>query len=227
MPSEFPRRPKVLKGALVAYESQFLGAIPNIIVFQYNPEQLSRSLSLRTPTVTEGRGRTGEARAETFRVEGPPVESITLTVILNAADQLENPALHPFAVTKGLHPALSALELLLYPPSSQFLLNQTLSSVGSANIEAQDTPLVLFIWGPTRVLPVRINSFSITEEAFDQQLNPIQAKVELGLKVLTYMELRETSLGYGAYLATQAQKEVMARLNMVNNVEQIAGMLPV
>lgn len=227
MQSDFPRSPKFLKGALVAYESQFLGAIPNIIVFQYNPEQLNRSLSLRTPTAPEERGRTGEARAETFRVEGPPMESITLTVVLNAADQLEDPALHPFAVTKGLHPALSALELLLYPPSSQFLLNQTLSSAGSANIEAQDTPLVLFIWGPSRVLPVRINNFSITEEAFDQHLNPIQAKVELGLKVLTYMELRETSLGYGAYLATQAQKEVMARLNMVNNVEQIAGMLPI
>lgn len=227
MPSGFPRSPKFLKGALVAYESQFLGAIPNVIVFQYNPEQLSRSLSLRTPSAPEGGRNAGQARAETFRVEGPPVESITLTVVLNAADQLEGPALHPLAVAKGLHPALSALELLLYPPSTQFLLNETLSSAGSAQIEAQDIPLVLFIWGPSRVLPARINSFSVTEEAFDQQLNPIQAKVELGLKALTYMELRETSLGYGAYLATQTQKEVMARLNMVNNIEQIAGMLPV
>ncbi len=227
MASDFPRSPKFLKSALVAYESQFLGAVPNIIVFQYNPEQLSRSLSLRTPLAQKGEGNAGQARAETFRVEGPPVESISLTVVLNAADQLEEPALHPFAVAKGLHPALSALELLLYPPSTQFFYNKTLSSAGSANIVADDTPLVLFIWGPSRVLPVRINNFSITEEAFDQQLNPIQAKVELGLKVLTYLELTKTSLGYGAYIATQTQKEVMARLNIVNNVEQIVGMLPI
>ena len=227
MSSDFPRSPKFLKGALVSYQSQFLGPIPNIIVFQYNPEQLSRTLSLRTPQPGNGEENAGSARAETFRVEGPPVENITLTVTLNAADQLEEPAINPLAVTKGLHPALSALELLLYPPSSQFLLNSTLASAGSAQIEAQDTPLVLFIWGPSRVLPVRINSFSITEEAFDQQLNPIQAKVELGLKVLSYMELREESIGYGAYVATQAQKEVMARMNIVNNIEQIAGMLPV
>jgi len=227
MPSDFPRSPKFLKGALVAYESQFLGAVPNIIVFQYNPEQLSRSLSLRTPQAPEESGKVGKAKAETYRVEGPPVESINLTVVLNAADQLEEPALHPFAVTKGIHPALSALELLFYPPSSQFFILETLASTGSAQSARMDTPLVLFVWGPSRVLPVRLTSFSVTEEAFDQQLNPVQAKVELSLKVLTDVELKKTSLGLGAYKATQAQKEVMALLNMVNNVEQISGLLPV
>ncbi len=225
MPSDFPRSPKFLKGALVAYESQFLGALPNLIVFQYNPEKLSRSLALRTPPVSGERA--GQARAETFRVEGPPVETVTISIVLNATDQLEEPALHPFAVEKGIHPALSALELLLYPPSSQFFLNKSLSIAGSAKIAAEDTPLVLFIWGPTRVVPVRLTTFSVTEESFDQILNPIQATVELGMKVLTYMELKDSSIGYGAYLATQIQKEVMARLNIVNNVEQIAGMLPI
>lgn len=225
MPSDFPGSPKFLKGALVAYESQFLGPIPNIIVFQYNPEQLTRTLSLRTPPPAAGKA--GEAKAETFRVEGPPAETIKLNIVLNAAEQLEEPMLHPIAVMKGVYPAISALELLLYPPNTQFFLNKTLSSAGSAQIEAQDIPFVLFVWGPSRVLPVRLIGFSVTEELFDQLLNPIQAKVDIDLKVLTYMELKETSLGYGAYLATQVQKEVAARLNTINNVEQIVGMLPI
>jgi hypothetical protein len=223
MPSDFPRSPKFLKGALVAYESQFLGPIPNIIIFQYNPEQLRRTLASRTPAPRTQAA--GESRAETFRVEGPPVENINLTVVLNATDQLE--AANPIAAIKGIYPALSALELMLYPPSSQFFLNDTLSAAGSAQLQAQDVPLVLFVWGPSRVVPVRLTTFSVTEEAFDQMLNPIQAKVDMGMRVLTYMELRSTSLGYGAYLATQVQKEVMARLNLVNNVEQILGMLPI
>lgn len=225
MPSDFPRSPKFLKGALVAYESEILGPIPNIIVFQYNPEQLSRTLTLRTPPAPAE--KSGGAKAETYKVQGPPVESIELNIVLDAVDQLEEPALHPFAVARGIHPALSALELLLYPPENQFFENKTLSLTGSAKIKAEKTPLVLFVWGPSRVVPVQLTGFSVTEEMFDQQLNPIQAKVDLGMKVLTYMELKETSIGYGAYLATQAQKEIMARLNMMNNVEQIAGMLPI
>lgn len=224
MPSDFSRSPKFLKGALVAYESQFLGPIPNIIVFQYNPESLSRSLANRTPTGNES---VCKSKSETFRVQGPPEETITTSIVLNATDQLEQPQSHPFAVTSGIHPALAALELLLYPPGAQLLKNKILSKMGSSMISAEDVPLVLFIWGPSRVVPVRLTSFSVTEEAFDQLLNPIQAKVDLSMKILTYMELKDTSIGYGAYMATQAQKEVLARLNMINNIEQVAGMLPI
>lgn len=225
MPSDFPRSPKFLKGALVAYESQILGKMPNIIVFQYNPEQLSRTLTLRNPPAPAG--KTAKAKVETFEVQGPPVEEISLTIVLDAADQLEDPLRNRVTVEKGIHPALSALELLLYPPQTQIFKNKTLSSRGSAEIMAQDTPLVLFVWGPSRVVPVRLKSFSVTEESFDQRLNPIRAKVELGMKILTYMELKETSIGYGAYLATQVQKEVMARLNVVNKEGRISGRLPV
>lgn len=224
MPSDFPRSPKFLKGALVAYQSQFLGPIPNVIVFQYNPERLSRTLAHRTPPPEPSNA--GGAREDTQRVLGPPVETISLTVELDAADQLDNPTLHPHVVVHGLQPALAALELLLYPPSTQALLTRTLARAGTAQIAPSDVPLVLFVWGPSRVLPVRLTSFSVAEEAFDQLLNPIQAKVTLGMRVLTYMELRETSLGYNAYLATQIQKEVLARLNLVNSAEQITGLLP-
>ncbi len=224
MTSEFPRSPKFLKGALVAYESDFLGPIPNVIVFQYNPEQLSRSLAHRSPPPEAS--NVGASREDVQRVMGPPVETISFTVILDAADQLAEPITHPHVVAFGLQPALAALELLLYPATSQILLNTALAEAGTAQVCPEDTPLVLFIWGPSRVLPVRLTSFSVTEEAFDQLLNPIRAKVDLGMQVLTYMELRDSSLGRGAYMVTQIQKEVLARLNLLNSAEQILGMLP-
>ncbi len=224
MSSEFPRSPKLMKGALVAFESEFLGPIPNIIVFQYNPGQLSRSLANRVPE-TDSRN-VGAAREDAQRLQGPPVETINITVELDASDQLAEPLTHPHTVLFGLHPALAALELLLYPSSSQVLSNALLTQMGTAQIAPENVPLVLFVWGKSRVLPVRLTSFSVTEQAFDQQLNPTQAQVELGMRVMTYMELNESNIGYGAYLATQIQKEVVARLNLLNSAEQIVGMLP-
>jgi hypothetical protein len=224
MASDFPRSPTFLKGALVAYASQFLGPIPNIIVFQYNPTQLTRRLANRTPSSTSQQAST--ARADAYRVQGPPVETITLAMELDAADQLAEPGTHPHTVAFGLNPALAALELLLYPSTTQVLLNQALTRAGTANIAEADIPMVLLVWGPSRVLPVRLTSFSITEQAFDQKLNPIQAKVDLGMKVMTYMELETASLARTAYTVSQVQKEAMARLNLINSVEQIVGMMP-
>jgi len=224
MPSAFPRTPRFLKGALVAYESQFLGPEPNVIVFQYNPAQLSRTLAHRTPPPDPS--NQGSAREDVYRVQGPPVETINITVELDAADQLAEPALHPHVVAHGLQPALAALELLLYPPSSQFLDLRSLAQTGEAQMCPPDVPLVLFVWGPSRVLPVRLTEFSVTEKAFDQLLNPIQAEVSLGMRVLTYMELKETSLGYLAGIAIQAQKEGLARLNLANAAGQILDLIP-
>ncbi len=224
MPSDFPRRPKLLKGALVAYEPDFLGAVPNVIVFQYNPVELRRTLGQRARQ-TEDRD-VGQAREETQRVLGPPKENIRFTIELDAADQLDEPQTHPSLVAHGLHPALAALELLLYPAEGQIMLNRSLAQAGRARIGSETLPLVLFVWGPKRVLPVRLTNFTVTEQAFDQALNPIRAQVELGMRVLTYMELRETSLGYNAYRATQLQKETLARLNLAGSAERILGMMP-
>jgi hypothetical protein len=224
MPSDFPRSPKLLKGALVAYESQFLGPVPNVIVFQYNPDQLGRTLASRSEPPQPG--NVGAAREDVLQVLGPPVENINLAVRLDASDQLEQPQQHPQIVQFGLHPALAALELLLYPKSSQILSNLALASEGKTEVVREDAPLVLFVWGRSRVEPVRLTSFSITEEAFDQALNPIRARVELGMRVLTFMELKKSSLGSDAYMATQVQKETMARLNLASSAEQVTGMLP-
>jgi hypothetical protein len=210
MSSEFPRSPKLLKGALVVFQSQKTGPPPSLIVFQYNPEQLSRSLAHRAAPPDPG--SVGGAREDVFRVLGPPVETITLSVVLDATDQLEQPEQNAEVAISGLHPALAALELLLYPASTQVLLNRGLAQAGSAQICPADLPLTLLVWGKSRAVPVRLTSFSITEEAFDPALNPIQAKVDLGMRVLTYMELKEDTIGFGAYIAYQTQKEVLARL---------------
>lgn len=224
MPSDFPRSPKFLKGALVAYASQFLGPLPNVIVFQYNPAQLSRSLAQRASAPEPS--NVGAAREDVCRVQGPPVETINLTVELDATDQLEQPDKHPHVVTYGLQPALAALEMLLHPPSDQLLLQRILSQTGAAQTCLPDVPFVLFIWGPSRVLPVRVTNFSVTEEAFDQNLNPIQAKVELGMRVLTIAEYPNESLGFSAYMAGLIHKEFLARHNLISSAEQIQGLLP-
>jgi hypothetical protein len=209
--SEFPRSPKLLKGGLVVFPSMKAGGPPpTVISFQYNPEQVSRTLAHRSAPPDPSSA--GGAREEAFRVLGPPVETISISVVLDAADQLEQPDQNPEVALLGLHPALAALELLLYPPSTQVLLNRTLALGGSVQVCPADLPFTMLVWGKSRVVPVRLQDFSVTEEAFDPALNPIQAKVELRMQVLSYMELKEDTAGFAAYIAYQAQKEVLARL---------------
>lgn len=224
MGTGYTRSPKILKGALVSYQKPVLGVVPNVIVFQYNPTEMTRSLASRTPPADPG--NLAVAKQDAQKVKGPPVETLDFTVTLDATDQLAEPAQHPHVVSFGLHPALAALELLLYPPSGQLLNNRTLASAGTVDIEKEEIPMVLLVWGPRRVVPVRLTSFSITEKAYDQTLNPILADVKLGMRVMTYTDLTESHLGYAAYLATQAQKEVLARLNLASSADQILGMLP-
>jgi len=203
MPSDFPRSPRLFKGALVAYQLPDL--LPTVIVFQYNPEQLTRSLQARTAT--------GGGRGDAQRTDGPPEETISLSVEIDAADQLEKS--DGIATAVGLHPVLAALELLMYPSFPVVVANQALAAFGSAAILSEPAPMALFIWGPARVLPVRVTSLSINEQAFDTLLNPIVAKAELSLKVLTYRELELTNPGYWVYMASFTQKEVMAAMNLV------------
>ena len=226
MPSEFPRSPKILKGALVVFKSQTPGPPPKIIVFQYNAEQVTRSLALRSAPPEPS--NIGDAREESHKVLGPPVETITLSIVLDAADQLEDPAINPGVVATGLHPAIAALEMLLYPTTAQVTQNRSLAKAGRAQICAAELPLTLLVWGAARVVPVRLNTFSVTEEAFDPLLNPIRVKVDLGLQVLTFMELKETSLGFGVYIAYQSQKEALARIQQFTaGVQQVRGILPI
>jgi hypothetical protein len=206
----FPGSPRLLKGALVGLDP--LNPVAGVVVFQYNPDTLTRRLEARAVSQEGDRG-------EAFRLTGAPKETITLSVELDAADQLEQA--NPLAVTLGLHPTLAALEIMLYPKSATVIANDVLSAIGTIEIIPAQAPMVLFVWGPARVLPVRLTSFSITEEAYDQRLNPIRAKVELSLSVLSYHDLSLLSPGHALFLTHHIMKEVMAVTNVFNNAANI------
>src|SRR5262245_44026346 len=146
MPSDFPRSPKFLKGVLVVFETKI--PVPtNLIVFQYNPDTMTRTFQQAASPGTPGQG------AGTTETVLPPIESFQVTIELDAADQLEAPGSNPITVATGLHPALAALELLLYPPSTMVILGKALALAGSAIVSPAAAPLVLFVWGPLRVVP--------------------------------------------------------------------------
>jgi hypothetical protein len=205
--STFPGSPKTQKGAIVGLDP--FNPLASVIVFQYNPDTLTRTLTAQT---VGGNAAQGEA----LRLKGPPQENITVNVEIDAADQLEKA--DGIATSMGLYPTLSSLEMLLYPKSALVIANEVLANVGVIEIIPPEAPLTLFIWGIKRVVPVRLTTFSITEEAFDPNLNPIRAKVNLGLRVLNYQDLGLLSVGGALFMAHQIIKEVMATINGVGNV---------
>jgi hypothetical protein len=138
---------------------------------------LSRTLQIK------GVGAEGGDRSEVLRLKGPPVETIKVEAEIDGTDQLE--FADAVATTVGIHPQLAALETIVYPTSGQLLANNALAQAGKLEIAPMETPLTLFVWSKTRVVPVRLTEFSVTEEAFDPALNPIRAKVSLGMRVLT------------------------------------------
>lgn len=217
MTSGFPRSPRLMKGGIVSYRLPDL--FPTVIVFQYNPDEVSRSLQMQ--------GSQGGGRGDANRVNGPPQETLSFAVALDAADQLEKPGEHAVTVANGLHPVIAALERLAYPSYPMVIANEALAFAGSAFILQEQAPLALLIWGPRRVLPVRLESLSIKEEAFDQTLNPIRARADLSMRVLTYRDMDITNPGYWVYLASFTQKEVMSALNLGDDRTGLEAITPI
>jgi hypothetical protein len=209
----FPGSPRLRKGAIVGIDP--FNPLPRVILFQYNPDTLTRTLQAQT--VGEGTAD----RSEAMRLKGAPTETIKLDVEIDATDQLETATVT--AVGLGIYPQLSALEVLIYPQSNLVITNALLMSLGTIEVIPPLAPFTLFIWGPQRVLPVRLTDFSITEEAHDVNLNPIRARVSLGLRVLTYNDLPLTHEGYGIFLAHQVIKETMAQVGSVSNLSATVG----
>jgi hypothetical protein len=204
--STFPGSPRVLKGSLVLLNPDTFAVLPNgIIVLQYNPDSLSRTLKIKG--IEEG----GD-RSEALRLTGPPVETFKLDAEIDATDQLEAPDSNPNTVQHGVFPQLAALETIVYPASTTLQNNFNLAQAGTLEIMPAMAPLTLFVWSANRIVPVRITDLSITEEAFDPRLNPIRAKVSLGLRVLSIDDLNFNEKGGSLYMAYQQQKEALARL---------------
>jgi hypothetical protein len=199
--SAYPGSPRLLRGGIVLVDPD-TAAIRRIIALQYNPDTLTRSLQ---PNVVTG----GQAnRSEATRLKGPPVESVKLDAELDAADQLE--VGDRGAIEVGLHPQLAALETIVYPTSAQLQQQRQLAAGGALEIAPVLAPLTLFVWSKQRIVPVRITDLSITEEAFDPNLNPIRAKVSLGMRVLTVDDLGFDDKGASVYLAYLQNKERLA-----------------
>ena len=197
----FPRSPRILKAGIVLLNATS-SAIDRIISLQYNPGSLSRSL--------KGQAIENANHSEALRLKGTPVETYTLEAEIDATDQLEFPEQNPEVQENGLAPMLSALESMVYPKSSDLLSNNALSSSGNLEIVPSEGPLILFIWSKNRVVPVKLTNFGVTEEAFDTKLNPILAKVSLGMQVLTVNDLGYDSKGGNLYMAYHQQKEQLA-----------------
>ena len=212
--STFPGSPRLLKGAIIGLDPG--KPLSSVIVFQYNPDTMTRRVEARSSG-----GGDNVDRSEAFRLTGPPKETITLAIEVDATDQLELP--NPIAVASGVHPTLAALEMLLYPKSAFTIANTALAAAGSLEIIPPEAPLTLFFWGAARVVPARITTLSITEEAFDTLLNPIRAKVDLSLQVLSYFDLKLTNPGYQLFLAHHIAKEVLANINLANSAQNVAA----
>lgn len=208
----FPGSPRILKGGIVLLDPDSFNVLPNgVIVLQYNPDTLSRTLKIK------GADEGGD-RSEALRLTGPPVETIKLDAEIDATDQLEFPNQNINTVRNGIFPQLAALETIVYPTSSTLQSNYNLAQQGVLEIMPMQAPLCLFVWSANRIVPVRITDLSITEEAFDPALNPIRAKVSLGLRVLSIDDLNFGDKGGSLYMTYQQQKENLARLTQSGSI---------
>ncbi len=202
-----------LKGAFLNFGTGLLGALPNIVVFQFNPTQVTRTPSLgQPPPPTDESGTTDAKQQPTL-----PGETMSFSLRVDASDQLAQG--NPLTAINGILPTLCALELLMVPAGSM-LINLAAALGGSSPQPYQfppaKLPTVLFFWGMFRILPVAITSLSITETEYDTLLNPIRADISINLQVLIPQQTQGDTLATGAYNYSQGVKEVMAALNLAN-----------
>jgi hypothetical protein len=236
--------PKILHGAFVRLDELGIGVVPQVIAFQYNPESLTRKLKpYEQPADKQGTQQDPAARAVPY----DPEEEMDVVVSFDAMDDLEEPERHPQTVITGVAARIAALEMLMYPPATTSLLTSAVGALagalglggGEAVPTNAEVPIVLFVWGPGRILPVKIATFSIEEQAFNSALYPIRAKVTVGIRVLTddYFTSKLTaegaelttaeSIAASAYRAAVAQKKVLAAVGVASTVESVLATLPI
>jgi len=200
--STFPGSPKLIRGGLVIIDVT-TSKVLKVITLQYNPDTLTRTLQAQSL-------HDANNKSQPLRLTGPPIETIKLDAEIDATDQMQNG--DSLTAQNGIHPQIAVLETIVYPTSAQLISNNSQASSGTLEIIPMEAPLTLFVWNKNRIIPVRITDFSITEEAFDTNLNPIRAKVSLGLRVLSVDDLGFDHRGSSLYLSYQQNKEKLAGL---------------
>ena len=208
-----PIAPRLLKGAIIGMDIG--NPLASVAVFQYNPDTITRRLSARATPQTD--------RVDASRLFGPPSETISVQIEVDAADQ----GLGNAASALGVHAPVAALEMLLYPKSFFVIANWAQMQTGLINFIAPAAPLTLFVWGPTRVVPVRITEMTITEEAHDNLLNPVRAKIDLSMHVLSYYDLPPAHAGSVLFLVHQVTKEILATTNTAWSIARAGDSLKI
>ncbi len=217
-----------IKGAMIEYGSDFLGPLPNVVIFQFNPESLTRTIQI--PPRPSG----GAAR-ETSQAGEPSIEKISFKAQFSAADGMGTG--NVLARTMGVGPRLAALEKMVHPAGPiSGLIGAAIDAIGKAlgggggdarqPIPRENYPRILFIWGPFRILPVVIESMAITELQYDFLLNPIQADVQISLAVNQIDNCSNDVVGKGALEYSNLAKEAQAILNLANTIEQVTEVVP-
>jgi len=206
MSNPYPNSPKVLKAALISMGATI--PTPRLIMLQYNPAELTRQLAPDFEKI-------GDTPTGANLLAGPAIETIQMTARISAVDQLQ--ANDATAIAFGIHPQLATLELMLFPSASSIVQGLAEMALGVLEIVPPETPLTVFVWGPRRVLPVQITSYSVNETLHDTRLNPIDAEVTISMKVLTYQDFQPTQAGYFLYLANLAERELMSTLGAVQS----------
>jgi hypothetical protein len=200
----FPYSPRLLKGGIVTMDPD-TSTVQGVIALQYNPDSLSRTLQIQSlPGGQDG------VRVDALRLRGPAVETIKLEAELDATDQLEFPGQNPNAAQFGLQPQLAQLEMLINPTVETLQADDAMANAGTLEIIPLEQPLTLFVWSKSRVVPVRLTDFSITEEAFDPNLNPIRAKVSLGMRVLNIDDIGFSHPGGRIFMSYLTNKQQLA-----------------
>lgn len=231
---------KYLRGALIEFTETFPLPIPNVIIFQYNPETMTHGW---TPATTNP-GTPGAA-SNPLAITGQPQETFSFTLAMDATDMIaDGDAVETaLATASGVYTRLAALEMLLFPtaPPGGGLIGSVTAALGltggsSSNptqqVPAAQLPTVLFVWGPGRIVPVRVTALSITEKLYDAVLlNPTHVEAQVTLRVLTQQELKYVdgplgSLANTAYGYSQGLRQALALANLANAAESIIGMLP-
>lgn len=195
--------PRLLRGGLVQVDPKS-SRVLSVSALQYNPDTLSRTLQVQAS------GKDGGDRSQALRLRGAAVETIKVEAEIDATDRLEDPEGNPDAVKLGIHPQLAALESLVQPRADALQNNNTLAGSGTLEVLPIEAPLTLFVWSKQRVVPVRVTDLSITEEAFDVNLNPIRAKVNLGFRVLSVDDLGFDHRGGTLFMGYLRNKEGLA-----------------
>lgn len=195
--------PRLVKGGIVEVDPT-TGTPLRVIALQYNPDSLSRTLQVQAS------GGDGADRSQALRLKGPAIETLKLEAEIDATDRLEFPDQNADTVALGIHPQLAALEVLVHPKAADLSTNDALAASGVLEILPLQAPLTLFVWSKQRVVPVRVTDLSVTEEAFDAALNPIRAKVSIGMRVLSVDDLGFGHRGGALFMGYLRTKESLA-----------------